>query len=92
MATQRPDRVPTTSRLPATVDETLQAQQEGHQAALDAVPVGQCPHRLSGREDATEAERVRFLQLMWLRGYRHAHGVREDLRATPPADPTGVDS
>lgn len=66
--------------VPASTEEILDEQQAGRQAALNGTPVSDCPHRLNGRETAAEAARTRFLQLMWLRGYRHAQAQMEATR------------
>lgn len=70
---------------PVPPAEIIPAQTAGRGAALDGRPVAECPHRLTGQENATEAEQTRFLQLMWLRGYRHARAqldaARDDLES-----------
>lgn len=71
--------------VPATTEEILAEQQAGRQAALSCSPVSDCPHRLNGRETAVEAAKTRFLQLMWLRGYRHAQAQMEATRPDRPA-------
>lgn len=73
--------------VPATTEEILAEQHAGRQAALHGAPVSDCPHRLNGSETAAEAARTRFLQLMWLRGYRHTQAQMEADRADP--DPGG---
>lgn len=65
---------------PVDDERIIAAQQDGRSAALAGEPVSVCPHRLTGDETPSEAERVRFLQLMWARGYRHAKGQQEDAR------------
>lgn len=75
--------------LPATTEEILAEQQAGRETALAGSPVEGCPHRLNGRETPAEASRTRFLQLMWLRGYRHAQAQMEATRpSTDPGGPT----
>lgn len=84
--TQGPDDpVRRVADLPGTVDETLTAQQQGRRAAAAGQPVSVCPYRLDGTETPAEAERTRYLQLMWSRGFRVAQAERE---ATRPPAPT----
>lgn len=78
----------TGQELPASTEEILTEQQAGRQAALGGVSMSQCPHRLNGQEAAAEAARTRFLQLMWLRGYRHAQAQMQADRPAPEGHTT----
>lgn len=66
--------------LPASPEAIGHAQQQGRSAALKGQPVSACPYRLKGQESVAESEETRFLQLMWIRGYRHARAQLDAAR------------
>lgn len=70
---------------PVTVQEKLDAQTAGHEAAVSDQPPGVNPYRLSDLLDQ-DPERVKLLQLMWIRGYQQARAEVEAIRAAQQVD------
>ena len=68
---------------PVTVQEKLDAQAAGHEAAVSDQPPGVNPYRLSDLLDQ-DPERVKLLELMWIRGYQ----ARAEIEAIPPGQQT----
>lgn len=78
-----------TAEWPIPPADIIPAQTAGRDAAIAGQPVEKCPHRVTGQENPAQAEQTRFLQLMWLRGYRHARVQLDAARAKDPDDTEG---
>lgn len=78
MSSRKPAEVRTfrDRQYPASLQEILDAQQQGAQAVNDNLPPVVCPYRGTGEQEI-------FLAAMWHRGYRHRQDI---IRASTSGD------